>query len=361
MSIKVVHWGTGTTGIKGLRGVLNHPELELVGLYVARPEREGVDAGEICGLGHVGVAATNDVDALLAVDADCLSYFGNGNVLGDSPEVVAAGVETVARFLRAGRNVVTPAITSLVLPDWALEEERRPIDEACAIGNASFFATGVEPGFASDVLPSALMAMVDEIRCVKVSEIANYGELQNAAMLQFFGFGRPVDEPVPLFAESAPLESWSGVVHELAAELGYVLDDIKFITEVSPVDEDVQLEVALIEKGTIGAIRFELRGMVDGHPLAILEHVNYVAPRAGVQWQDGTGGRSLVYRIEIQGKPTYTCLLDVDLWGDDVSSSPAAMRTVNAIPMVQAAPPGILGPTDVTIPPRGRRNVKLSD
>ena len=185
--------------------------------------------------------------------------------------------------------------------------------------------------------------------------------MPNAAMLQFFGFGRPVDEPVPLFAESAPLESWSGVVHELAAELGYVLDDIKFITEVSPVDEDVQLEVALIEKGTIGAIRFELRGMVDGHPLAILEHVNYVAPRAGVQWQDGTGGRSLVYRIEIQGKPTYTCLLDVDLWGDDVSSSPAAMRTVNAIPMVQAAPPGILGPTDVTIPPRGRRNVKLSD
>jgi 2,4-diaminopentanoate dehydrogenase len=361
MAINVVHWGTGTTGLKGLRGILNHPGLELVGLYVARPDRAGIDAGTICGLGHVGVAATNDIDALLATDADCLSYFGSGNVLGDSPEVVATAVETVARFLRAGWNVVTPAITSLVLPDWALEEERRAIDEACAAGSASFFATGVEPGFASDVLPSALMAMVDEIRCVKVSEIANYGEMPNAAMLQFFGFGRAVDDPIPLFAESAPLKSWSGVVHELAAELGYVLDDIELITEVSPVDEDVQLEVALIEKGTIGAIRFELRGLVDGHPLAILEHVNYIAPGAGTQWQYGTGGRSLVYRIEIQGKPTYTCLLDVDLWGDDVSSSPAAMRTVNAIPMVRAAAPGILGPTDITIPPRTRRNVRLSD
>ena len=75
---RVVHWGTGNTGTMGLKGILGHPDLELVGCFVARPERAGQDAGELVGRPRVGVTTTNDVDELLAIDADCLSYFGAG-------------------------------------------------------------------------------------------------------------------------------------------------------------------------------------------------------------------------------------------------------------------------------------------
>ena len=61
MSLRVVHWGTGNTGRLALRGVLQHPELELVGLYVHNPDKVGRDAGELIGLDAAGVVATSDV------------------------------------------------------------------------------------------------------------------------------------------------------------------------------------------------------------------------------------------------------------------------------------------------------------
>jgi 4-hydroxy-tetrahydrodipicolinate reductase len=41
--------------------VLQHPELELVGLYVHNPDKVGRDAGELIGLDAAGVVATSDV------------------------------------------------------------------------------------------------------------------------------------------------------------------------------------------------------------------------------------------------------------------------------------------------------------
>src|SRR5262245_47181979 len=118
MSIRVLHWGTGPTGCAALRGILGHPELELVGLYVARPERAGRDAGSFVDLPDTGIVATNDLEEFGEIDADALSYFA----------ALTASVDDVLPFLRHGIDVVTATYSWLILPDFAPREMVEPVE-----------------------------------------------------------------------------------------------------------------------------------------------------------------------------------------------------------------------------------------
>ena len=80
-------------GRAAIAGVVAHPELELVGCWVHSPDKAGRDVGELCGLGPIGVRATYDVEALLALDADCVIY---------SP--IMADPAVVARLLARART-----------------------------------------------------------------------------------------------------------------------------------------------------------------------------------------------------------------------------------------------------------------
>ena len=76
---RVVHCGTGATGRFGIPGVVHHPDLDLVGHLVFDPAKEGKDAGEFCSPGpDLGITATQDIDALIALKPDCLCFFGDG-------------------------------------------------------------------------------------------------------------------------------------------------------------------------------------------------------------------------------------------------------------------------------------------
>src|SRR5262249_48946741 len=77
--LRVVQWGTGNAGRPALRAIVGRPDLELVGVHAHAPEKVGRDAAELCGLsGPTGVVATDDADALLALNADCVSYMVQG-------------------------------------------------------------------------------------------------------------------------------------------------------------------------------------------------------------------------------------------------------------------------------------------
>ena len=68
---RVVQWATGNIGKRSLRAVIEHPNLSLVGLYVHSEAKAGRDAGELCGIGPVGVKATRNIDEIIALEADC--------------------------------------------------------------------------------------------------------------------------------------------------------------------------------------------------------------------------------------------------------------------------------------------------
>ena len=67
-SYRVVQWATGNIGTRSLRHVIEHPDLELVGVWVHTPEKIGRDAGELIGEEPIGIAATHDADALIPSD-----------------------------------------------------------------------------------------------------------------------------------------------------------------------------------------------------------------------------------------------------------------------------------------------------
>src|SRR5205807_10061660 len=93
---RVVQWATGNIGLKSLRAVIDHPDLELVGLYVYSDAKAGKDAGELCGTGPTGIVATRDVDQILALHADCVLYMGD-----------RVDVDVLCRLLESGANVVS--------------------------------------------------------------------------------------------------------------------------------------------------------------------------------------------------------------------------------------------------------------
>jgi hypothetical protein len=351
---RVVHWGTGNTGKLALRGVIQHPDLELVGLYVHNPEKVGKDAGALVGLPDVGVHATSDVDALLALRADCLCYLGDGV----GPRAGEA-VDEMCRFLAAGTNVVTTSLNELVNPRTADRARREPLAAACTTGGSSFFGNGADPGFGSDLLPLTLLMLMDEIDSVRVQEIVDYSYYdQSFVMREMFGFGAPLSYKAPLFTSGALTLYWGGVVTLVAEQIGIELDEIVEVCDVAALDRDVDVAVGRIEAGTVAAIRFEVQGVKDGAPVIVVEHATRIHPDAAPDWPRCHGGDNC-YRVIVEGRPQLTCELDmVDEHGGDGGLIACSMRVVNAIGAVCDAPPGLLDTTD--LPFTVGRNLRLA-
>ena len=242
MTVKVVHWGTGNTGTMALKGIIGHPELELVGCYVARPERAGNDAGELIGLAPVGVTTTNDVDELLALEPACLSFFGVG----------PTSIDDVCRFLRAGVNVVTTSLAQFILPQFTPAAMIDPVNAASAAGNASLFATGVEPGIGSDLVPETLLSFVDEATYIHVREIAIYRHAGGASM-RAFGFGIPAGETPALFVDNRLEGVWGGVARHLAQAIGRPADSIEIETDTWVTPTDIEMEWGVVPANHVGA------------------------------------------------------------------------------------------------------------
>jgi len=337
MALNVVHFGTGNTGRHGLAQIIDHPDLELVGVGVTTPAKVGADAGELCGRPATGVVATDSLEALVDLRADCLAYFGEG--IARPGEAVA----DLARFLEAGTNVVTSSLNQLVYPPTAPDELRRPLDEASKRGGTTFFNNGADPGFGSDLIPAHLLSLVGRVDSVRIQEIVNYAYYdQIDVMRHVFGFGQPLDYDAPLFNGGALTLYWGGVVTQLAQLVGAEVEEIRETHEVQAMDRDLDIAVGTIEAGTVAAIRFEVQAIVNGQPAVVVEHVTRVDDQAAPDWPHCHDRRDC-YHLRIGGWPNIDCevkLTDED--GNDGGLIATAARVVNAIPAVCAAEPALL-------------------
>src|SRR5271166_3130149 len=114
--------------------------MKLVGVWVYSPDKVGKDAGELAGGEPIGVAATNDADALIRLAPDCVVYAASG------PERDAAAVRDYLRLLEAGINVVSTSSTSLVYPpSYFAPDWRNQLEAAAAAGHASLYDRASSP------------------------------------------------------------------------------------------------------------------------------------------------------------------------------------------------------------------------
>lgn len=348
MTIRVAQLGTGNVGIHALRALITDPDFELTGVWVSTAAKAGRDAGELAGLDvSTGVAASTDLDEVLATRPDCAVY----TALADHrlPEAL----EDYRRILAAGVNVVGSGPVFLQYPWQVIPDELiTPLQDAAQQGNASLYVNGIDPGFANDLLPLALAgtcARIEQLRCMEIVDYSTYDSA--TVMFDVMGFGRPIDE-IPLLLQPGVLSmAWGSVVRQLAAGIGIELDEVVEIYRREPAPEDFEIASGPIGKGSAAALRFEVRGLVDGQPAVVLEHVTRLRADLCPDWpQPAQPGGS--YRIEITGEPCY--VMDVCLSSRNGDHNHAglvatAMRIVNAIPAVVAAAPGIRTTLDLPL------------
>ncbi|MEU1133069.1 dihydrodipicolinate reductase [Streptomyces sp. NPDC005900] len=353
--IPTVVWGTGNVGRAAVRAVEAHPALTLAGVLVHSAAKVGRDAGELAGLGQeVGVAATDDVDAALAAGPRAVVYAASGDLRP------AEALDDVVRAVRAGAVVVTPALYPLYDRHGAPAEFRDPVLAAVAAGGGSLFVSGVDPGWANDVLPlliSGLGTTVDAIRCQEIFDYSTYD--QEDSVRHLIGMGQPMEYEPPMLAPSVPTLVWGGQIRLIARALGAELDAVTESLTRRPLGATVRTRtMGEFAAGTQGAVRFEVRGIVGGETRIVVEHVTRIHPSCAPDWPAPPGGGDGAHRVIVEGRPRIEVTVEAADEGENLSAggnATAVGRLVNAIDWLVDARPGLYDALDVPLRPAAGR------
>ncbi|MCW2600214.1 MAG: hypothetical protein JWM02_2043 [Frankiales bacterium] len=348
--MRVVVWGTGNMGRAGIRAVDAHPELTLSHVLVANPEKVGVDAGSLAGLEcSLGVAATSDVDAVLASGPDAVVYTASGDV---RPQEAVADI---VRCLHAGAAVVTPSVYALYDPTSAPAELLSLLEEAAKQGGTSLFVSGIDPGWGNDVLPllvSGVASTVEQVRCIELFDYSTYD--QPDAVRYSVGMGQPMDEVPVMVAPGVPTMIWGGQVRLIARGLGLELEEIVEKVERRALEQTVTNPMGTFEAGTQGGLRFEIQGMAEGRPAIVVEHITRIDASVAPDWPSPADGAAGAHKVVIEGRPRIEVTVEATDEGDNRAAggnATAAARLVNAIPWLRSAGPGIYDALAVPLSP----------
>lgn len=352
--VSVVVWATGGIGSIAIRAIQRRPELNLVGVWVHSEEKVGRDAGELANGEPIGLAATNDADALIGLKPDCVIYAASG------PERDALAIPDYVKFLEAGVNVVTTSTTRLVNPHaYEPAEWRDQLATAAKQGRASLYASGIEPGFAADYLPLVLTTQSSSIEKIHAYEIALYDDYGVADIMRdALGFGRPLEYQPWIGFPGAIAGEWQGQIRLIAESLGVEVQEVRETFDRATTNRTLDVAMGTVEAGTCGALRMQAIGVVEGREAIVIEHVTRLAHDVAPHWPTGIG--DLSYRVVITGTPDIDCTLTPTLRdpgnagiGGMTSGAGAmvatAMRVVNAVPYVVAAEPGLLSSVDLPL------------
>jgi 4-hydroxy-tetrahydrodipicolinate reductase len=344
MTIRVVQWTTGNVGKQSALAIARNPGLELVGCYAWSRGKVGRDVGELCGVDALGVTATGDVDALLALRPDCVVY----NPMWPS-------IDELVRILAAGVNVVT---TAAFINGRRLGADRTRLVEACARGGSSLFGTGINPGFI-ELLSIVVAGVCDRIDKITVWEAAHTMGYDSPETEKAAGFGRPIDDPAlqKLTAEGTAV--FGEAVAMVADALGVELDDIVCEAEHAKTTADLDLGSWRIAAGCVAGVAASWQGRIGDRTVIELNVRWKKAPILEPDWKIEDG-----HVIEVQGRPTVRTTMQFLPPPDFEAKSLAdfmvlghiltAMPAINAIAAVVAAAPGIVSYPDLRLPlPRG--------
>jgi hypothetical protein len=342
---RVVQWTTGNVGKSSVRAVVENPTLELVGCYAWSPTKVGRDVGDLCGIGKLGIVATDDVDALLELGPDCVIY-----------NPMWLDVTELERVLAAGVNVVA---TAAFITGQNRGPDRDRIAEACRRGNSTMFGTGISPGFA-ELLAIVSAGVCDRVDKITVSEAADTTFYDSPATEIPVGFGKPIDDPDLQEMTAQGTAVFAEAVRMVADALGVELDDVRCEAEYAQTTADLDLGSWTIGAGCVAGVTASWKGRVGEKVIVDLNVRWRKGQTLEPDWKIDQDG----WEIRIDGRPTVTAnigflpppyfeaetLEEFMVLGHIMTAMPA----LNAIPAVVAATPGIVTYTDLPLVlPRG--------
>jgi 2,4-diaminopentanoate dehydrogenase len=333
VSLRIVQWTTGNVGRRALRAIAEHPALELVGVFAHGKDKLGRDAGELCGLPPLGVRASDDVAALLALRPDCVSY----NPLWPS-------ADELARFLEAGVNVVT---TAAFVTGWGFGAEARArLEQAALRGGASLFGSGMNPGFAN-LLALVSAGICERVDKIVVTESVDATGYASAETQQSIGFGHPITKPELAQMVEDGTRVFGDAVAMMADALAVELESIRCEPEFAVATQDMDLGFMKIGEGCVAGVKASWHGAAHGRSVIELRVVWKMGKHMQPDWKLEHG-----YLAEIDGSPRVRTKLQIlpphGFAGKSfedfmvLGMIATALPAVHAIPAVCAARPGIV-------------------
>jgi hypothetical protein len=332
--LRVAQWTTGNVAAEAVRALLRRPDLTLVGAYAYSSDKVGMDVGTLCNLGRdLGVHATNDVGALLALEPDCIVY---------TP--LHFDVAEVQTILRAGVNIVTSAefLTGINLA----AADRAAIESAARDGDATIFGSGMNPGFAQ-MVAAISSGISTSVRRASMTESVDVSQFIGDANFQAVGWGRPKDDPGHADDVRRGTAVFAEAVDVFARLMRVDLDEIGCTVDFAHTTEDVLTDGVSLPAGHVGGMDVKWYGTVNGHEVLAVNQRWIATESLDPPWTVEHG-----YRIEIRGDPSVYVKVDMLPTDEDLADlTPDRMRSiglritaaplVNAIPAVCAAAPGV--------------------
>ncbi|WP_327400360.1 dihydrodipicolinate reductase [Streptomyces sp. NBC_01288] len=328
---RVVQWAAGRMGTKAIRAVVDHPDLELVGLYVHSEEKKGKDAGVLAGIAPLGIPAVRDVEDVVSLEPDCVLYMQEGFELDD-----------VTRLLSSGINIITTRNEFFYGPamDPAIRER---VEDACARGGASIHATGSSPGFSTTTMPLTLVHAMRRLDELTIDEYADIPASVGPEMItQVMGFGTPVgqDEMDPRLLRGTTV-GFEQSLTALADAIGLPLEGFDVRGEFARATEPVTLsDGSVIEKGTMAAQRITVAGLRDGRPFLTFRSHWFCTQHLDKDWNIGGEG----WLFTAKGDAPMRARVSFGRTDEEYSQHLAgytAHPAVNSVPNVVEAEPGI--------------------
>ena len=251
MSYRVIQWYTGAIAREQIGMIQRNPELELVGAVVHHEEKAGLDVGVITKSRATGITTVGDLDAGLAIDADVVLY--------NAP---FERYDEIIRILESGKNVITPSA--------AFYPKSRPelgeIEAACKKGGVSLLGTGVNPGFAGDVLPLVASSLCASVETVHIQEVGDLTGWDPFLLTEVMKFGREVAE---LEQDASYFDlmtnSFQQSCRMLAEALNFDVDDVTTRPGFARAKRDL-LDVR-VKQGTVGGIHLQVVVQANGSPV----------------------------------------------------------------------------------------------
>jgi 4-hydroxy-tetrahydrodipicolinate reductase len=332
--LRVVQWATGNIGSRSLKQIIEHPGLELAGVYVTSAAKAGRDAGDLCGLPPTGVAATSDIGEILALGADCVLYMP-----------ASCDLDQVCDILACGTNIVTTR-GEFHHPASMGPADRERVERACAERGASIHSTGSSPGFISEAIPLVLTSIQRRLDALTINEYADLSSRDSPDMLfNLMGFGHPVSEfPQQRFGYGA--YSFGPSLRLLAEAVGLPLDSVTSTGEVAVTPEKLTIAAGTLDAGTVAAQRMTVTGTRAGRALLSFTATWYCTEALDPAWAVRGDG----WHVLVDGDAP----LDVDIRFaipvgrmGEMTPGYTANRAVNAVPYVCSAPPGIRTTVDL--------------
>ncbi|MBW8811948.1 MAG: hypothetical protein JF588_00860 [Caulobacterales bacterium] len=338
MTYRVIQWATGAMGRTCLRAVLDHPAMQLVGLYVYGESKAGRDAGELARRPPVGVVATRDVDEILALDADVVIHCARL-----APPYGSHDAEII-RLLASGKNVIS--INGYSDPGYWGGARLAALEAACAAGGSTLMGAGLNPGFAAEQLAVAASGLCAELDQVEVVESVDCRAMRNPDyVFGVLGFGEDPASANPNDPDWGPASALNGMYAEvlaaLAERLGLALERVDTDHRVFAATEDLAIAAGPIRKGGISHLNWRWVGVVAGAPRLVMS-IHWHMESAHLDTPEPP-----LWRIHVTGQPGVRLSVDLEKRPGDATPTSAeqlgvAGAVINAIPVVCAAAPGVL-------------------